>query len=153
MMRKVPLRAPKFQIPGRRGQGFRTPGSGGGEGGDWTPGSERKGLVVWTPLSQSLPFSSPQSCYAGGHLDSQGDPLPPAPPPPSDPTPQVTSPPRSPVANSSNSSSAGCSHPGSRRGAGPASWEPTWESGTAPPALTQEEGAWPLRVTLLQSSF
>ncbi|XP_011287959.2 pleckstrin homology domain-containing family A member 4 isoform X6 [Felis catus] len=106
-------------------------------------------------LSQALATEASQwhRMMTGGHLDSQGDPLPPAPPPPSDPTPQVTSPPRSPVANSSNSSSAGCSHPGSRRGAGPASWEPTWESGTAPPALTQEEGAWPLRVTLLQSSF
>ncbi|KAF3814816.1 hypothetical protein GH733_017092, partial [Mirounga leonina] len=63
---------------------------------------------------------------------------------------RVTSPPRSPVANSR---SAGFSRRGSGRGAGPASWEPTWESGTAPPAMTQEEGAWPLRVTLLQSSF
>ncbi|XP_053761560.1 pleckstrin homology domain-containing family A member 4 isoform X4 [Panthera pardus] len=106
-------------------------------------------------LSQALATEASQwhRMMTGGNLDSRGDPLPPAPPPPSDPTPQVTSPPRSPVANSSNSSSAGCSHGGSGRGAGPASWEPTWESGTAPPALTQEEGAWPLRVTLLQSSF
>ncbi|XP_040313572.1 pleckstrin homology domain-containing family A member 4 isoform X6 [Herpailurus yagouaroundi] len=106
-------------------------------------------------LSQALATEASQwhRMMTGGHLDSRGDPLPPAPPPLSDPTPQVTSPPRSPVANSSNSSSAGCSHRGSGRGAGPASWEPTWESGTAPPALTQEEGAWPLRVTLLQSSF
>ncbi|XP_058564776.1 pleckstrin homology domain-containing family A member 4 isoform X5 [Neofelis nebulosa] len=106
-------------------------------------------------LSQALATEASQwhRMMTGGNLDSRGDPLPPAPPPPSDPTPQVTSPPRSPVANSSNSSSAGCSHRGSGRGAGPASWEPTWESGTAPPALTQEEGAWPLRVTLLQSSF
>ncbi|XP_045296597.1 pleckstrin homology domain-containing family A member 4 isoform X10 [Leopardus geoffroyi] len=106
-------------------------------------------------LSQALATEASQwhRMMTGGHLDSRGDPLPPAPPPPSDPTPQVTSPPRSPVANSSNSGSAGCSHRGSGRGAGPASWEPTWESGTAPPALTQEEGAWPLRVTLLQSSF
>ncbi|XP_047692603.1 pleckstrin homology domain-containing family A member 4 isoform X7 [Prionailurus viverrinus] len=106
-------------------------------------------------LSQALATEASQwhRMMTGGHLDSRGDPLPPAAPPPSDPTPQVTSPPRSPVANSSNSSSAGCSHRGSGRGAGPASWEPTWESRTAPPALTQEEGAWPLRVTLLQSSF
>ncbi|XP_039105424.1 pleckstrin homology domain-containing family A member 4 isoform X2 [Hyaena hyaena] len=106
-------------------------------------------------LSQALATEASQwhRMMTGGNLDSRGDPLPPAPPPPSEPTPQVTSPPRSPVANSSNSSSAGCSHRGGGRGAGPASWEPTWESGTAPPALTLEEGAWPLRVTLLQSSF
>uniref|UniRef100_A0A452R4I2 Pleckstrin homology domain containing A4 n=1 Tax=Ursus americanus TaxID=9643 RepID=A0A452R4I2_URSAM len=103
-------------------------------------------------LSQALATEASQwhRMMTGGNLDSRGDPLPPAPPPPSDPTPQVTSPPRSPVANSR---SAGFSRGGSGRGAGPASWEPTWESGTAPPALTQEEGAWPLRVTLLQSSF
>nr|XP_035980420.1 pleckstrin homology domain-containing family A member 4 isoform X6 [Halichoerus grypus] len=103
-------------------------------------------------LSQALATEASQwhRMMTGGNSDSRGDPLPPAPPPPSDPTPQVTSPPRSPVANSR---SAGFSRRGSGRGAGPASWEPTWESGTAPPAMTQEEGAWPLRVTLLQSSF
>ncbi|XP_025869604.1 pleckstrin homology domain-containing family A member 4 isoform X6 [Vulpes vulpes] len=103
-------------------------------------------------LSHALATEASQwhRLMTGGNLDSRGDPLPPAPPPPSDPTPQGTSPPRSPVANSR---SAGFSRGGSERGAGPASWEPTWESGTAPPALTQEEGAWPLRVTLLQSSF
>ncbi|XP_044932991.1 pleckstrin homology domain-containing family A member 4 isoform X3 [Mustela putorius furo] len=103
-------------------------------------------------LSQALATEASQwhRMMTGGNLDSRGDPLPPAPPPPSDPSPQVTSPPRSPVANSG---SAGLSRGGSGRGAGPASWEPTWESGTAPPALTQEEAAWPLRVTLLQSSF
>ncbi|XP_034493651.1 pleckstrin homology domain-containing family A member 4 isoform X3 [Ailuropoda melanoleuca] len=103
-------------------------------------------------LSQALATEASQwhRMMTGGNLDSGGEPLPPAPPPPSDPTPQVTSPPRSPVANSR---SAGFSRGGSGRGADPASWEPTWESGTAPPALTQEEGAWPLRVTLLQSSF
>ncbi|XP_059007336.1 pleckstrin homology domain-containing family A member 4 isoform X2 [Mustela lutreola] len=103
-------------------------------------------------LSQALATEASQwhRMMTGGNLDSRGDPLPPAPPPPSAPSPQVTSPPRSPVANSG---SAGLSRGGSGRGAGPASWEPTWESGTAPPALTQEEGAWPLRVTLLQSSF
>ncbi|XP_077702281.1 pleckstrin homology domain-containing family A member 4 isoform X3 [Canis aureus] len=103
-------------------------------------------------LSHALATEASQwhRLMTGGNLDSRGDPLPPAPPPPSDPTPQGTSPPRSPVANSH---SAGFSRGGGERGAGPASWEPTWESGTAPPALTQEEGAWPLRVTLLQSSF
>ncbi|XP_041599404.1 pleckstrin homology domain-containing family A member 4 isoform X3 [Vulpes lagopus] len=103
-------------------------------------------------LSHALATEASQwhRLMTGGNLDSRGDPLPPAPPPPSDPTPQGTSPPRSPVANSR---SAGFSRGGSERGAGPASWEPTWASGTAPPALTQEEGAWPLRVTLLQSSF
>uniref|UniRef100_A0A452T0I9 Pleckstrin homology domain containing A4 n=1 Tax=Ursus maritimus TaxID=29073 RepID=A0A452T0I9_URSMA len=85
-------------------------------------------------LSQALATEASQwhRMMTGGNLDSRGDPLPPAPPPPSDPTPQVTSPPRSPVANSR---SAGFSRGGSGRGAGP------------------EEGAWPLRVTLLQSSF
>ncbi|XP_032694809.1 pleckstrin homology domain-containing family A member 4 isoform X1 [Lontra canadensis] len=103
-------------------------------------------------LSQALATEASQwhRMMTGGNLDSRGEPLPPAPPPPSDPSPQVTSPPRSPVANSR---SAGLCRGGSGRGAGPASWEPTWESGTAPPAQTQEEGAWPLRVTLLQSSF
>nr|XP_055167662.1 pleckstrin homology domain-containing family A member 4 isoform X6 [Nyctereutes procyonoides] len=103
-------------------------------------------------LSHALATEASQwhRLMTGRNLDSRGDPLPPAPPPPSDPTPQGTSPPRSPVANSR---SAGFSRGGSERGAGPASWEPTWESGTAPPAVTQEEGAWPLRVTLLQSSF
>lgn len=118
--------------------GLREDGTGGS-----TTRSERKGVPKFAILTS-------HSCCLGGNLDSRGDPLPPAPPPPSDPTPQGTSPPRSPVANSR---SAGFSRGGSERGAGPASWEPTWESGTAPPALTQEEGAWPLRVTLLQSSF
>nr|KAF6411325.1 pleckstrin homology domain containing A4 [Rousettus aegyptiacus] len=83
----------------------------------------------------------------GGNVDSGGDPVPPAPPPTSDPTPPVTSPPKSPVANSR---CTGFSLRGGGRGSGPASWEPTWDSGTA---LSPEEGAWPLRVTLLQSSF
>uniref|UniRef100_A0A8D2DJX9 Pleckstrin homology domain containing A4 n=1 Tax=Sciurus vulgaris TaxID=55149 RepID=A0A8D2DJX9_SCIVU len=104
-------------------------------------------------LSQALATEASQwhRMMTGGNLDSRGDPLPPAPPPPSDSTPQVTSHPNCcPVANSD---SAGFSRDGSGRGGGPAHWEPTWDSGNAPPALTQEEGAWPLRVTLLQSSF
>ncbi|XP_046536737.1 pleckstrin homology domain-containing family A member 4 [Equus quagga] len=104
-------------------------------------------------LSQALAAEASQwhRMMTGGNLDSRGDPLPPAPPPPSDPTPQVSSPPRSPRA--ANSRSTGFSRRGSGRGAGPASWESTWDPGAAPPALTQDEGAWPLRVTLLQSSF
>ncbi|KAM7058809.1 pleckstrin homology domain-containing family A member 4 [Molossus nigricans] len=103
-------------------------------------------------LSQALAAEASQwhRMMSGGNLDSGGEPLPPVPPPPANPKPQVTSPPRSPVANSRSS---GFSRRGSGRGAGPASWEPTWDSGAAPPALTQDEGAWPLRVTLLQSSF
>lgn len=104
-------------------------------------------------LSQALAAEASQwhRMMTGGNLDSRGDPLPPAPPPPSDPTPQVSSPPRSPRV--ANSRSTGFSRRGSGRGAGPASWESTWDPGAAPPALTQDEGAWPLRVTLLQSSF
>ncbi|XP_059855228.1 pleckstrin homology domain-containing family A member 4 isoform X5 [Delphinus delphis] len=104
-------------------------------------------------LSQALATEASQwhRMMTGGNLESRGDPLPPAPPPPSEPPPQVSSPPRSPPA--ANSRSLGFSRRGSGRGAGPASWEPTWDSGIAPPALTQDEGAWPLRVTLLQSSF
>ncbi|XP_047385933.1 pleckstrin homology domain-containing family A member 4 isoform X3 [Sciurus carolinensis] len=104
-------------------------------------------------LSQALATEASQwhRMMTGGNLDSRGDPLPPAPPPPSDSTPQVTSHPS--CSSVANSDSAGFSRDGSGRGGGPAHWEPTWDSGNAPPALTQEEGAWPLRVTLLQSSF
>ncbi|XP_061244920.1 pleckstrin homology domain-containing family A member 4 isoform X3 [Bos javanicus] len=103
-------------------------------------------------LSQALAAEASQwrGMMTGGNLDCRGDPLPPAPPPPSDPTPQASSPRRSPTANSC---STGFSPRGSGRGAGPASWEQTWDSEPAPPALTPDEGAWPLRVTLLQSSF
>ncbi|XP_032468047.1 pleckstrin homology domain-containing family A member 4 isoform X8 [Phocoena sinus] len=104
-------------------------------------------------LSQALATEASQwhRMMTGGNLESRGDPLPPAPRPPSQPPPQVSSPPRSPPA--ANSRSSGFSRRGSGRGAGPASWEATWDSGIAPPALTQDAGAWPLRVTLLQSSF
>ncbi|XP_058385833.1 pleckstrin homology domain-containing family A member 4 [Diceros bicornis minor] len=104
-------------------------------------------------LSQALATEASQwhRMMIGGNLDSRGDPVPPAPPPPSDPTPQVSSAPRSPPL--ANSRSTGFSRRGSGRGAGPASWESSWDPGAAPPALTQDEGAWPLRVTLLQSSF
>ncbi|KAM8790600.1 pleckstrin homology domain-containing family A member 4 [Rhynchonycteris naso] len=87
----------------------------------------------------------------GGNLDSGGEPLSLMSSPPSSPKPQVTSPPRSPSV--ANSRSAGFSRGGSGRDIGPASWEPTWDPGKTPGALPQDEGAWPLRVTLLQSSF
>ncbi|XP_070243473.1 pleckstrin homology domain-containing family A member 4 isoform X3 [Bos mutus] len=104
-------------------------------------------------LSQALAAEASQwrGMMTGGNLDCRGDPLPPAPPPPSDPTPQASSPRRSPP--TANSCSTGFSPRGSGRGAGPASWEQTWDSEPAPPARTPDEGAWPLRVTLLQSSF
>ncbi|XP_019835126.2 pleckstrin homology domain-containing family A member 4 isoform X3 [Bos indicus] len=104
-------------------------------------------------LSQALAAEASQwrGMMTGGNLDCRGDPLPPAPPPRSDPTPQASSPRRSPP--TANSCSTGFSPRGSGRGAGPASWEQTWDSEPAPPALTPDEGAWPLRVTLLQSSF
>lgn len=129
----------EFQIPGSRGWGPRTPGSETRKAGG--PESRAPHVAVLIP-----PSSSP-----GGNLDSGGEPLPPVPPPPSNPKPALTSPPRSPPV--ANPRSPGFSRRGSGRGAGPASWAPTWDSGAAPPALTQDEGAWPLRVTLLQSSF
>ncbi|XP_040108263.1 pleckstrin homology domain-containing family A member 4 isoform X2 [Oryx dammah] len=106
-------------------------------------------------LSQALAAEASQwrGMMTGGNLDSRGDPLPPAPPPPSDPTPQASSPRRSRSPPTANSCSTGFSPRGSGRGAGPASWEETWDAGPAPPALTPDDGAWPLRVTLLQSSF
>ncbi|XP_036163132.1 pleckstrin homology domain-containing family A member 4 isoform X2 [Myotis myotis] len=104
-------------------------------------------------LSQALATEASQwhRMMTGGNLDSGGEPLPPVPPPPSNPKPPLPSPPRSPPV--ANARSPGFSRRGSGRGAGPASWAPTWDSGAGPPALTQDEGAWPLRVTLLQSSF
>ncbi|XP_031314882.1 pleckstrin homology domain-containing family A member 4 isoform X1 [Camelus dromedarius] len=105
-------------------------------------------------LSQALATEASQwhRMMTSGNVDSRGDPLPPAPPPPSDPTLQVSSPPRSPPVTdfrSTRFSRGG----GGGRDAGPTSWEANWDSGAAPPALIQDEGAWPLRVTLLQSSF
>lgn len=104
-------------------------------------------------LSQALATEASQwhRMMTGGNLDPGGEPLPPVPPPPSNPKPPLPSPPRSPPV--ANARSPGFSRRGSGRGAGPASWAPTWDSGAGPPALTQDEGAWPLRVTLLQSSF
>ncbi|XP_006160245.1 pleckstrin homology domain-containing family A member 4 [Tupaia chinensis] len=115
-----------------------------------TPEGHRERVLS---LSQALATEASQwhRIMTGGNLDSRGDPLPPAPPPPPDPTPQVSSPPRSPPV--ANSGSTGFSRRGSGRGGSPAPWEPTWVPGTAPPALIHDEGAWPLRVTLLQSSF
>uniref|UniRef100_A0A2K6UHB9 Pleckstrin homology domain containing A4 n=1 Tax=Saimiri boliviensis boliviensis TaxID=39432 RepID=A0A2K6UHB9_SAIBB len=104
-------------------------------------------------LSQALATEASQwhKMMTGGNLDSQGDPLPRVSLPPSDPTRQETPPPRSPLV--ANSGSTGFFRRGSGRGGGPARWGPTWEAGIAPPVLPQDEGAWPLRVTLLQSSF
>ncbi|XP_038968089.1 pleckstrin homology domain-containing family A member 4 isoform X4 [Rattus norvegicus] len=82
------------------------------------------------------------------NLDTRGDCLQPSPQPPSEELPQVTS---SPTSHKANSATTGFSCQGSGRGLAP--WEPRWDPGKAPPALAQEEGAWPLRVTLLQSSF
>ncbi|XP_072463495.1 pleckstrin homology domain-containing family A member 4 isoform X2 [Notamacropus eugenii] len=59
---------------------------------------------------------------------------------PPDSTSRLSPPPRSPP--------IGSPPPAGRGRGGPTSWAPTW-GGAAPP----EEGAWPLRVTLLQSSF
>ncbi|XP_054396863.2 pleckstrin homology domain-containing family A member 4 isoform X10 [Pongo abelii] len=104
-------------------------------------------------LSQALATEASQwhRMMTGGNLDSQGDSLPGVPLPPSDPTLQETPPPRSPPV--ANSGSTGFSRRGSGRGGGPAPWGPAWDAGIAPPVLPQDEGAWPLRVTLLQSSF
>ncbi|KAM6154846.1 pleckstrin homology domain-containing family A member 4 isoform 2-T2 [Erethizon dorsatum] len=105
-------------------------------------------------LSQALASEASQwhrlmTASPGGNLDCREGPLPSV--AQSDSTPQVTSPPKSPAAT--NFRSAGFSGRGSGRGGGPAPWELTWDSGNAPPAAGQDEGAWPLRVTLLQSSF
>ncbi|XP_037584404.1 pleckstrin homology domain-containing family A member 4 isoform X4 [Cebus imitator] len=104
-------------------------------------------------LSQALATEASQwhRMMTGGNLDSQGDPLPRVPLPPSDPKRQETPPPRSPLV--ANSGSTGFFRRGSGRGGGPAPWGPTWDARIAPPVLPQDEGAWPLRVTLLQSSF
>ncbi|XP_035868403.1 pleckstrin homology domain-containing family A member 4 isoform X2 [Phyllostomus discolor] len=104
-------------------------------------------------LSQALAAEASQwhRMMTGGNSDSGGEPLPPVPPPPSNAKPQMTSPPRSPPV--ANSRSTGSSRGSSGRGTGPASWEPTWDAGSSPIAQTPGEGAWPLRVTLLQSSF
>lgn len=115
-----------------------------------TPEGHRERVLS---LSQALATEASQwhKMMSGGNVDGEGDPLPPVPPPPSDPKPQVTSPPRSPPVTSSRP--RGFSRPGSGRGAGLASWERTWDVESPPPALPHDEGAWPLRVTLLQSSF
>lgn len=84
----------------------------------------------------------------GEESDSRGDHLPPGPQPPSEEQPQAT---LSPTPHKANSATTGFSCQGSGRGL--AQWEPSWDPGNAPPALPQDEGAWPLRVTLLQSSF
>ncbi|XP_023363663.1 pleckstrin homology domain-containing family A member 4 [Otolemur garnettii] len=115
-----------------------------------TSGGHRERVLS---LSQALATEASQwhrMMTTGGNLDSQRDPVPPAPPLPKALTTQET-PPRSPrVANSSTS---GFSRGGSGQGGGHAPWESAWDSGTISGVLTPDEGAWPLRVTLLQSSF
>ncbi|XP_069313875.1 pleckstrin homology domain-containing family A member 4 [Eulemur rufifrons] len=113
-----------------------------------TSGGHRERVLS---LSQALATEASQwhRMMTGGNLDSQGDPVPPEPPPQSDPMTQETPPRSPPVADSGTGFSRGRSG----RGGGPTPWERTWDSGTSPPVPTQEEGAWPLRVTLLQSSF
>ncbi|XP_010639077.1 pleckstrin homology domain-containing family A member 4 isoform X3 [Fukomys damarensis] len=105
-------------------------------------------------LSQALASEASQwhrlmTASPGGNLDCREDPLPCV--PQSDPMPQLTSPPRPPAVT--NCGSTGFSAHGGGRGGSPAPREPTWDAGNSPPAPGQCEGAWPLRVTLLQSSF
>uniref|UniRef100_A0A8C8YDS9 Pleckstrin homology domain containing A4 n=1 Tax=Prolemur simus TaxID=1328070 RepID=A0A8C8YDS9_PROSS len=113
-----------------------------------TSGGHRERVLS---LSQALATEASQwhRMMTGGNLDSQGDPVPPEPPPQSDPMTQEAPPRSPPVADSGTGFSRGRSG----RGGGPTPWERTWDSGTSPPVPTQDEGAWPLRVTLLQSSF
>lgn len=103
----------------------------GGEG--VRTGVRAPGCVVLHP--ERRPLRAP---HAGGQLDSGGDPLAAA---PSDPRPQTTPASTSPVADDPRPSS------------GRSGWEPSWGSGPSPAALSPEEDTWPLRVTLLQSSF
>ncbi|XP_057617109.1 pleckstrin homology domain-containing family A member 4 isoform X5 [Chionomys nivalis] len=109
-----------------------------------TPKGHRERVLS---LSQALATEASQwrrlmTGSPGVNSDSRGDCLPPGSQPPSKEVHQVTSSPASPKANSA---------PGSRRGL--AQWEPSWDPGTTPAAPLQDQGAWPLRVTLLQSSF
>ncbi|XP_049642174.1 pleckstrin homology domain-containing family A member 4 [Suncus etruscus] len=109
-------------------------------------------------LSQALATEASQwhRMMTGGNVDPQEDPLPPAPPPPpSDPAAPGTSPPRSPAATAEAESGSSFARRGSGRGpvSGTAPWEAAWDSGPAHRARAHGEGAWPLRVTLLQSSF
>ncbi|KAM7330865.1 hypothetical protein ACRRTK_010054 [Alexandromys fortis] len=109
-----------------------------------TPRGHRERVLS---LSQALATEASQwrrlmTGSPGVNSDSRGDCLPPGSQPPSEEVHQVTSSPASPKANSA---------PGSRRGL--AQWEPSWDPGNTPAAPLQDQGAWPLRVTLLQSSF
>uniref|UniRef100_A0A8C2LQX0 Pleckstrin homology domain containing, family A (phosphoinositide binding specific) member 4 n=1 Tax=Cricetulus griseus TaxID=10029 RepID=A0A8C2LQX0_CRIGR len=83
-----------------------------------------------------------------GNPDSKGDCLLPDSQPPSEELPQVT---MSPASHKANSAATGFSCLGSRRDL--ARWEPSWNPRKTPPTPLQDEGPWPLRVTLLQSSF
>ncbi|KAK7801026.1 hypothetical protein U0070_012083, partial [Myodes glareolus] len=98
-------------------------------------------------LSQALATEASQwhrlmTGSPGVNSDSRGDCLPPGSQPPSEEVHQVTLSPAAPKANSA---------PGNRRGL--AQWEPSWDPGHTPASPLQDQGAWPLRVTLLQSSF
>ncbi|XP_029425133.1 pleckstrin homology domain-containing family A member 4 isoform X2 [Nannospalax galili] len=102
-------------------------------------------------LSQALATEASQwhRLMTGGNSNSRGDCLSPGPQPLTE-LPHVS---LSPASHKANCATMGFSRQGSGRSRGPAPWESTWDPGNAPPALTQGEGAWPLRVTLLQSSF
>ncbi|XP_031242486.1 pleckstrin homology domain-containing family A member 4 isoform X3 [Mastomys coucha] len=104
-------------------------------------------------LSQALATEASQwhrlmTASPGRNSDIRGDCLQPSPQTPSEELPQVT---LSPASHKATTATTGFSCQGSGRGL--AAWEARWDPGKAPPALAQEEGAWPLRVTLLQSSF
>nr|XP_044990257.1 pleckstrin homology domain-containing family A member 4 isoform X2 [Jaculus jaculus] len=100
-------------------------------------------------LSQALATEASQwhRQMTGGNSDSIDDSLSSGPQPPTDEMPQVTLSPTSHMATTGFS----CQDDG--RGIGPAPLAPTWDTRKTPSTLTQDEGVWPLRVTLLQSSF
>lgn len=115
-----------------------------------TSGGHRERVLS---LSQALATEASQwhrlmTGSPGGSSDPRGDCLPPGSRAPSEELPQVT---LSPASHKANSATTGFSCPGS--GPGPAQWEAGWGPGNTPPAPLQDEGTWPLRVTLLQSSF
>lgn len=98
-------------------------------------------------LSQALATEASQwrrlmTGSPGVNSDSRGDCLPPGSQSPSEEVHQVTLSPAAPKANSA---------PGNRQGL--AQWEPSWDPGHTPASPLQDQGTWPLRVTLLQSSF
>lgn len=101
-----------------------------------TPRGHRERVLS---LSQALATEASQwrrlmTGSPGVNSDSRGDCLPPGSQPPSEEVHQVTLSAASP-----------------RRGL--AQWEPSWDPGHTHATSVQDQGAWPLRVTLLQSSF